>query len=65
MNYEDCKKIVEATKHIFEGTQYAIDYYLDAEPYFTLNGEIIDADEVPEEIKTAFTAIVETLEIEY
>jgi len=65
MDYKDCQKIVDATKHLFEGTGYAVEYYLDGEIYFTLNGEIIEANELPDTIKAAFDAVVETLEIEY
>ena len=65
MNYADCQKIVDSTKHIFEGSDYAVDYDLSGEPYFTLNGEIIEDDELPENFKTPFFDIVETFEIEY
>lgn len=65
MEYNDCEKIVKATEHLFVGTQYSIEYYLDAEPYFTFKGEIIDAEDVPEHIKNPFWEILETLEIEF
>jgi hypothetical protein len=65
MSYEDCQKIVDATKHIFEGTGYYIEFYLDAEMYFTLNGEWIENEDLPENLRLQFEAIVETLEIEY
>jgi hypothetical protein len=63
MDYKDCQNILEATKHIFEGTDYGLDYGLDAEPYFTLHGEIVDYDDVPKYIINEFEAILETLEI--
>jgi hypothetical protein len=65
MNYNDCKLIYDATLHIFEGIDYAIDYGLDAEPYFTLHGEIVEYDDVPKYIINEFEAILETLEIDY
>jgi hypothetical protein len=65
MDYKDCQNILEATKHIFEGTDYGLDYGLDAEPYFTLHGEIVDYDDVPKYIINEFEAILETLEINY
>lgn len=65
MNYNECQKIVNATKHVFAGTNYAIEFYLDAEMYFTLNGEIIEDNELPENLRQQFDAIIETLEIEY
>lgn len=65
MNYNDCKLIFDATKHIFEGTDYGLDYGLDAEPYFTLYGEIVEYDSVPKHLIDDFEAILETLEIDY
>ena len=65
MDYKECQKIVDATKNIFEGTGYAIEFYLDAEMYFTLNGEIIEDSELPEYLRVQFDAIIETLEIDY
>lgn len=65
MSYEDCQKIVNATKHIFEGTNYYVEFYLDAEMYFTLNGEFIEDEDLPQNLREQFDAIIETLEIEY
>jgi len=65
MSYEDCQKIVDATKDIFEGTNYGIAYYLDAEIYFTLNGEAIMEYEVPEPLLAAFNNVVLAMDIEF
>jgi hypothetical protein len=65
MSYTDCQKVVDATLNMFAGTGYGIEFYLDAEMYFTLNGEWIEDNELPENLRLQFEAIVETLEIEY
>ncbi len=65
MTYQDCQKIVDATKHIFKGTKYGVEYYLDGEPYFTHNGEIAEPENLPKKLLKKFEAIVSTLEIVY
>lgn len=65
MDYNDCQKIVDATKHIFEGTNFGIDYDLSATTFFTLNGDFIEDNEFPDELKNQIDEIIETLEIEY
>lgn len=65
MTYTDCQKIVDATKHLIENTNYKIEFYLDGEIYFTLNGKVVDYDKLPENIRNSIHEIVEKLEIEY
>ena len=65
MDYNDCAKIIAATSHLFDGTKYGADYYLDAEIYFTLDGEWIYYYELPDSIKVPFNEIIETLEINF
>ena len=65
MNYNDCKAILDATKHIFKGTDYGLDYDLSATTFFTKHGEFIEDSEFPEHLRVQFDAIIETLEIDY
>lgn len=65
MDYRDCQKIVDATEHIFKGTNYSIDYGLDGDIYFELDGEFIDLDELPEQMQTQYNEITDKLNIAY
>ena len=66
MNYKDCDRIIEATKPIFENTNYQLNYGLDGDIYFEdKEGNWIEFENIPTELMEQFDSEIEKLNIKY